>query len=69
MKATIWIGCILFLAIIIGLLRSSGIVLGGIPTALMVGGMWGFARFLVKKWEQHKTPKNEEIEEKKDDKT
>ena len=65
MKATIWIGCFLFLGVILGLIRSSGFVLGGIPTALMFGGMWCFARFLTKKQDEHKSPKNID-EEKKD---
>ena len=63
MMVAIWIGCFLFLGVILGLIRSSGFVLGGIPTVLMFGGMWCFARFLVNKWETHNNAKSDDKDE------
>ena len=54
MKILIWTGCIFGLSIFITMLRTGGILLGGIPTALLYGGMFWLARTLCKKWDNHK---------------
>ena len=38
MKAVIWILCIAFIAVVQTVCRSSGIILGGIPTMILYGG-------------------------------
>ena len=43
MKAWIWVGCILVLACSMLIIKNCGIILGGIPTALMVGGVFWLA--------------------------
>ena len=52
MKALIWIGAILFAAIFTVMLRYAGIVLGGLPTAILYGGVAFFAFTLCKKLDQ-----------------
>ena len=54
MKALIWIGCIFSLSLCMTLIKNGGIILGGIPTALMFGAMWWLARTLCKKWDARK---------------
>ncbi len=54
MKALIWIGCIFCLSLCMVLIKSCGIILGGIPSALMFGGMWWIATTLSKKWDSRK---------------
>ena len=54
MKILIWIVCFFTNALIIALIKDSGIMLGGIPTALMFGGTLWLARTLCKKWDEHK---------------
>ena len=54
MKALIWIGCIFCFSLFRVLIKDAGIILGGIPTALMFGGMWWLATTLCKKWDARK---------------
>ena len=54
MKALIWIGCIFSLSLCTVLIKNCGIILGGIPSALMFGGMWWLATKLCKKWDARK---------------
>ena len=49
MKILVWVVCILVFAIIQTVISESGIVLGGIPTALMFGGMVWIASTLSSK--------------------
>ena len=50
MKALIWIGCIFSLSLFMTLIKRCGITLGGIPSALMAGGMWWLATVLCRKY-------------------
>ena len=59
MKAVIWLGCIFSLSFFMVILKNSGIILGGIPTALLFGGMLWLARTLCKKWDEHKAEKGD----------
>ena len=52
MKALIWIGCIFSLSVCTVIIKNCGIILGGIPAALMFGGMWWTATTLCKKWDE-----------------
>lgn len=54
MKFLIWFLCILANAIITVLINNAGIILGGIPSALMFAATFGLARTLCKKWDAHK---------------
>ena len=58
MKALIWIGCIFSLAICIALIKNCGVILGGIPSAVLFGGMYWLANTLCKKVDAKKN-KNE----------
>ena len=49
MKVLIWVVCILVYAVIQTVISESGIVLGGIPTALLFGGMMWVAGTLSNK--------------------
>ena len=49
MKALIWVVCIFVYAVIQTLLTESGIILGGIPTAILFGTMMFIARTLSSK--------------------
>ena len=57
MKALIWIGCIFTLSLCFVMIKNAGIILGGIPSALMFGGMWWIASSLSKKWDGRKERK------------
>ena len=54
MKVLIWIGCFLGLSVIVTLIRSAGILLGGIPTFLLYTGMFWVARKLCELWDNRK---------------
>ena len=54
MKFLIWFLCFLANAIIITLIKEAGIILGGIPTALMFVATWWLAQTLCKKWDARK---------------
>ena len=58
MKVLIWILCFFANALITTLIKAGGIILGVIPTALMVGGTLWLARTLCKKWDEHKANKS-----------
>lgn len=64
MKALIWIGCIFSLSLCTVLIKNCGIILGGIPTALMFGGMWWLATTLCKKWDARTRQKGNEPHDK-----
>ncbi len=49
MKALIWVVCIFALAVIQTVLTESGIILGGIPTAILYGTTMYVARTLSSK--------------------
>ncbi len=59
MKVLIWFGCIFGLSLFIVILKNAGIILGGIPTALLYGGMYWSARMLCKKWDEQKAEKGD----------
>lgn len=52
MKILIWFLCLFAHAFITTLLKSNGILLGGIPTALLIGGAMWLAKTLCKKWDE-----------------
>ena len=54
MKFLIWFLCIMANAIITMLINGAGIVLGGIPSALLFAATLGLATALCKKWDAHK---------------
>ena len=51
MKVLIWFLCILANATITTLINEAGIILGGIPTALMFGATLWLARTICRKWD------------------
>lgn len=55
MKVLIWILCIFANALITTLLKEAGILLGGIPSALLFGGSFWLAHKLCKKWDEHQS--------------
>lgn len=57
MKVLIWVGCMFAYGVITVLLKENGILLGAIPTALLVFGLFTLARFLSNAWESHKNEK------------
>lgn len=57
MKFLIWFGCFFLNALITMIINGNGIILGGIPTALLFLGCYFLAKFLCKKWDNHKTNK------------
>ena len=61
MKFSIWFACVLLNSLIIVLLKYSGILLGGIPAALLFYLMCVLARTLCKKWDSYKENKRIEI--------
>lgn len=66
-KALIWIGCIFTLAILFVMIRNCGIILGGIPTVLMCGGMFWIAESLSKKCAAKKKDADSSNEESEND--
>ena len=60
MKVLIWLGYIFGLSLFIVILKNVGIILGGIPTALLFWGMLWLARALCKKWDEHKAEKGDD---------
>ena len=70
MKALIWFGCVLFVAVIQTVFRQSGIMLGAIPTVILYGGMIWLATYLCKKYDESKASsqdKSESNDEKQDE--
>lgn len=57
MKVLIWVGCCFIYGLITTLVKQSGVVLGAIPTIILVGGIFWLARTLCKKYDEHKTQK------------
>ena len=57
MKVLIWIGCFLGLAIIRMIAQNCGIILGGLPTALLFGTAWFIGKKLCDKWAMHQVEK------------
>lgn len=62
MKVLIWIVCFFCLAVVRLVAQYSGIILGGIPTALLFGLTWFIAKKLCKKWDQRKSIKRIRVE-------
>lgn len=54
MKFLIWFLCIMANVIITMIINDAGIILGGIPSALMFAVTFWLARTLCQKWEAHK---------------
>lgn len=54
MKAVIWTICILVNALINTALRQQGILLGAIPTMILISVTLWIARTLCKKWDERK---------------
>ena len=60
MKVLIWICGILLYVIITLIFKYNGVILGGIPTAILFGiTMWGI-HTLCKKWDNHKQEKEDQ---------
>ena len=59
MKILIWFLCILVYAVITVLFMNSGIILGAIPTVILLGGAMWLAKALCKKWDEQKGKKKE----------
>lgn len=59
MKVLIWFLCIFANALVTTLIRESGVILGGIPAAVLFGATFWLARTLCKKWDEHKAAKAE----------
>ncbi|MBE7045702.1 MAG: zinc ribbon domain-containing protein [Ruminococcaceae bacterium] len=57
MKFLIWFVCLFLHAFVTMLIKDSGIILGGIPTAILIFLTILLARFLCKKWDEHKNNK------------
>ncbi len=58
MKVFIWLSCFFVFAAIQTLAKNAGILLGGIPTALLCGLTYWCANKLCKVWETHKEKKD-----------
>lgn len=58
MKALIWVGCCFAFGLITTLVKQFGVVLGGIPTLILAGGIFWLARTLCEKYDEHKIQKN-----------
>ena len=54
MKALIWIGCIFSLGLILALIRNSGVILGGLPSALLFGATLFIANYACKQLDKIK---------------
>ena len=54
MKVLIWLGCIFGYSILMVTLSNSGIMLGGLPTALLFAGMIGIAGRLCRNLDKDK---------------
>lgn len=54
MKILIWFLCLLVYGLIVTLFSLGGIMLGAIPTMILLGGTIGLAKLLCKKWEERK---------------
>ena len=57
MKILIWTGIMLIPSIIATLVKDSGILLGGIPTAILYGTAFWLANKLCKKYDWHRVAK------------
>ena len=57
MKVLIWIACFFAMVLIRLFFQYMGIILGGIPTALLFGATWWAATRLCKIWDEHKKNK------------
>ena len=66
MKVLIWIVCFFAVGVIVGLFRSQGIILGGLPTVLFYGAACVIARALSKSWDESH-PKSDAESNEKDD--
>lgn len=53
MKVLIWFGCLFILAVVQTMIRKAGILLGGLPTGLLVGATCWVAGILCKKWDEN----------------
>ena len=53
MKVLIWFLCIFANVLITTLIKEAGVILGGIPTAILFGATLWVARTLSKKWDEH----------------
>ena len=53
MKVLIWAGCIFAYALVQVIITDSGIVLGGIPAAVMFFIMFAGAKALCRKWDEN----------------
>lgn len=64
MKIVIWIGCCFAYGFIVTLFRQFGIILGGIPTAILAAVTFFTARTLCKMWDKkqgvYEEPEEEE---------
>ena len=57
MKALIWFLCFFVLAVVQMLIKDAGIILGGIPAAILFALTWWSAKKLCNAWDKHKAKK------------
>ena len=62
MKVLIWIVCILCASAIQVFIKNQGIILGGIPTALLMYVTWFTARKLCKVWDNRKSAQQKQTQ-------
>lgn len=68
MKALIWIVCFLCNAMVQVIIKNQGIILGGIPMALLFGVTWIIAQRLCKALDKHRDAKKHDDPQSKSDK-
>ncbi len=59
MKVFIWFLCLCVYGVITVLFYNAGILLGAIPTVILVGGVMWLAKTLCKKWDERKGEKKD----------
>lgn len=57
MKFLIWFMCFFVCAVIQVIIKNTGFILGGVPTALLFGLTYWVARSICKRWDQHRAAK------------
>lgn len=62
MKVLIWLFCLFLFSFVQTLLKSSGILLGGLPTFLLAGAMFAAAGALCRIWDKKRGKKRKTAE-------
>lgn len=61
MKVLIWVVCFFCSAVTQVIIKEQGIILGGIPTALLFGATWFVAKKLCDLWDKHEINKKQNM--------